>query len=76
MGEQGVSQVAILVGDPTQEEGLSVRPSVNYIMWHFIWVFTVCHSTRLGVSGSQRVQNYLLFIGSLHNIEARFRLQE
>ena len=26
------------------------------IMWHFIRVFTVCKSTRLGVSSLQRVQ--------------------
>ena len=24
-------------------------------MWHFIWVFTVCHSTHLGTSSPQRV---------------------
>ena len=27
-----------------------------HIMWHFIWVFTVCQSTCLGVSGLLRVK--------------------
>ena len=27
------------------------------IKWHFIWVFTVCYSTLLGVSGLQRVKD-------------------
>ena len=26
------------------------------MMWHFIWVFTVCQNTHLGVSGLQRVK--------------------
>ena len=26
------------------------------IMRHFIWVYNVCQSTRLGVSGTQRVK--------------------
>ena len=30
------------------------------IMLHFIWFFTVCKSTRLGVSSIQRVKEYLL----------------
>ena len=33
-----------------------------HIMWHFIWVFTVCQSTRLGISSLhvKRVNNYLI----------------
>ena len=29
-----------------------------HIMWHFIWVFAVCQSTHIGVSGLQRVKKY------------------
>ena len=30
-------------------------------MWHFIWVFTVCQSTHLGVSSLQRLRSYVIF---------------
>ena len=32
----------------------------NCIMQHFIWVFTVCQNTHLGVSGPQKVKDHLL----------------
>ena len=32
------------------------------IMWHFIWVFTVCQSTCLGISGPQRVEHILILL--------------
>ena len=34
----------------------SVDPDEMPHMWHFIWVFTVCKSTHLGVSNIQRVK--------------------
>ena len=37
----------------------SANPDEMYLMRHFIWVFTVCHSTHLGVSSPQRVNNKL-----------------
>ena len=30
------------------------------IMWHFIWVYTVCQSTRFGVSGLQKVKHLVM----------------
>ena len=28
-------------------------------MWHFIWVFTICQSIHLGVTGKKRNKTYL-----------------
>ena len=37
-----------------------------HIMWHFIWVFTVCKSAPLGVSCVQRVKEAnTLFISEI-----------
>ena len=40
----------------------SVDPDECHMMWHFIRVFTVCKSTRLGVSHIQRVNRQFKFI--------------
>ena len=48
-----------------------------HIMWHFIWVFTVCKSTHLGVSCLQRVkrlrERMLLWFGYLECSSAAVR---
>ena len=31
-------------------------------MQHFVWVFTVCHSSCLGVSGLQKVKQRIIFL--------------
>ena len=36
------------------------------VMWHLIWVFTVCQSTPLGVFSIQRVYN-IRFNGAIEN---------
>ena len=50
------------------EEKLSAEVRLRGIMQHFIWVFTVCQSTRLGVSGLQRVNKKpLQFLNTSNN---------
>ena len=48
---------------------LSVKVVLNFVnsevtdkMLHFIWVFTVCQSTLLGVSSIQRVKDVSIMI--------------
>ena len=43
------------------------------IMLHFIWVFTVCQSTRLGVSSIQRVKDFMRDVFSLSFIMLFFK---
>ena len=44
---------------------LSLYTGSHNIMRHFIWVFTICQSTRLGVSNIQRV-NVVKLTGPFH----------
>ena len=47
-----------------------VNSEVTDKMLHFIWVFTVCQSTLLGVSSIQRVKDVSIMI--LLNVRAGF----
>ena len=37
-------------------------------MLHFVWVFTVCKSTRVGVSSIQRVNTHTRISGEAKNL--------
>ena len=48
--------------------------SADLMKCHILWVFTVCKSTRLGVSGQQRVYTMFL-IAETNTIEHKINIQ-
>ena len=46
-----------------------------HVMWYFIWVFAVCLSTHLGVSGLQQVNKVAQIIVKLAVMITRFPIK-